>query len=250
MVDADADPDGGTDDDSDDDIEATAVLEPLLSLSSGPGIDAVIRAEDDEQLGDPRLRQFDVGPFATSLGIREGRWDDPAAEPAFLEREDWHVSSTYTADDLVAAAEEEARLSVPAEEVEDAELLFAQDEYEFVKYDRGEISPEPFHPVNRMPTSWQEYQALQKGLRAIAGETTGGCTPSERSKAATMAAQLEVFYPSFKAILAEGCGACSRLAARHAAAARLLAEARLSACAGGRSWAILLWMRRRDSSAT
>lgn len=204
MVDADADSDEDTDDDQDDDPEATTVLEPLLSLSSGPGIDEVIRAEDAEHLGDPRLRQFDVGPFASSLGIRDGRWDDPAAEPAFLECEDWHVSSTYTADDLAAAAEEEARLSLPAEVEVEEELLFAADDYEFVKYDKGEITPEPFQPSHRMPTSWQEYQALQKRVLAIAGETTGGCTPAERSKAATMAADLELFYPSFKAILAEG----------------------------------------------
>jgi hypothetical protein len=84
-------------------------------------------------------------------------------------------------------------------------LLYAADDYEFVKYDKGEIDPEPYVPSHRMPTSWQEYQALQARVQAIAGETTGGCTKAERKRAAAMARQLEVFYPSFKAILAEGC---------------------------------------------
>jgi hypothetical protein len=115
------DDDRESDDDRDGESESSAALEPLLSLSSGPGIDEIIRPEDEELLSDPRLRQFDIGPFATSLGMRDGRWDDPAAEPSFLEREDWHISSTYTKEQLAAAVEEEARLSIPAERLEEVQ---------------------------------------------------------------------------------------------------------------------------------
>jgi len=109
------------------DDAGTIKHEPLLSLSSGPGIDVVESTEEREGLGDPRLRSFDIGPFATTLGVRDGKYNDKSAEPNFLEREDWHVSSTFSEEDIAAAVAEAAALSVVVEE-EEEEVVYVNDE--------------------------------------------------------------------------------------------------------------------------
>ena len=190
-----------TDSDSEDE---SGPIEPLLSLSHGPGIAPMREQTPAELQGDPRLRQFDVGPFSTSIGIRDGRYDDPAAEPDFLEREDWHISSTFSPEALVAAAEEEAALSVPLEK-EEVDRVFLDEEYEYVRYDKGSADRAVYAPKHAMPRSWQEYQALQARVEAIAGETIGDCTAQERAQANEFMQKLQEFYPSFKSILAEGC---------------------------------------------
>lgn len=54
------------------DDDDSGPIEPLLSLTSGPGVEDVPLLP--ESAGDPRLRQFDVGPFASTIGVRDGDW--------------------------------------------------------------------------------------------------------------------------------------------------------------------------------
>jgi len=73
-----------------------------------------------------------------------------------------------------------------------------------VRYDKGSADRAVYAPKHAMPRSWQEYQALQARVEAIAGETIGDCTAQERAQANEFMQKLQEFYPSFKSILAEG----------------------------------------------
>ena len=98
-----------------DDADGDGKVAPLLSLKSGPGIDPV-ESDEDDAVADPRLRTFDVGPFATTIGLRDR---DAAEEPNFLQREDWSVVSTYSAEELAALSREALETKSGAEAIEE-----------------------------------------------------------------------------------------------------------------------------------
>lgn len=98
-----------------DDADGDGKVAPLLSLKSGPGIDPV-ESDEDDAVTDPRLRTFDVGPFATTIGLRDR---DAAEEPNFLQREDWSVVSTYSAEELAALSREALETKSGAEAIEE-----------------------------------------------------------------------------------------------------------------------------------
>jgi len=158
--------------------------------------------DDDEDIPEAQL-DTGMGPFATTLGS----WDDENAEPDFLQKNDWHISSTYTAAEREEIDRQEQEqldqiLDVAAEDT----TVFAESNYKYIKYDEGEVDLDASSTAKtKMPTSWQEYQFLQREVANFAnGEGAAGLTQKQLETAAALEQQLQDFYPVFKNILDEG----------------------------------------------
>ena len=144
------------------------------------------------------------GPFWSSLGEPDVT---TGARPAYLTRDDWHISSTYTPEERAAVeASEEAALQeiqLPGQEVDpsddDDHDPFAELEYMKTEGVLASGSSESDLP---MPQTWQEYQYLQAQISELADDVAGA--PSVRADAERHAAELAEFYDTFKSVLAEG----------------------------------------------
>lgn len=163
------------------------------------------------------------GPFWSSLGEPDVT---TGVRPSYLRRDDWHISSTYTAEEREAFEREEqefvmtgGNVEVPAEgEVIDIETLVDYDplrELPYMELD-DEVASGTQPSKMPMPQSWQEYQSLQEQLReyADAGSTASA---SDREEAARHAESLDAFYETFKAVLAEGWTLCNNPAVEESA---------------------------------
>jgi hypothetical protein len=176
-----------------------------FKLFEDDGDDEGDEDDEDDEVPEPML-DSGTGPFATS----HGKWDDPTTQPNFQQPMDWHISSTYTAEEQAAAeAREQAELDAIVETDAVAENVYEDDVYDFVNYDSGEIDPDrpTPEPKTTMPTSWQEFQFLQAQVSRFAqpsSEVAERLTEEQLQTAKALEEQLQSFYPTFKNILAEG----------------------------------------------
>jgi hypothetical protein len=143
------------------------------------------------------------GPFWSSLGEPD---DSTGIRPAYLRRDDWHFSSTFSTDKRaeVDMAEHEfinteGAILVDTEAEEDAFDPFA--ELEYMKLEKD--VPDGLQPSKlKMPSSWQEYQFLQGQVTALVNAES--LSSAERSAAGNHEHALMDYYSEFKAILNEG----------------------------------------------
>lgn len=141
------------------------------------------------------------GPFWTSLGEPD---EITGERPGFLLRNDWHISSIMTKEELL---EEEQKLlqaeredQGQEEEDDDAAGRFAkymEFEESVVPARKHKVSPYP------MPGNWQEYQALQSQVSIVLEHAEA--TAKERKEAESYLKDMAEGYDRFKAILAEKC---------------------------------------------
>jgi len=156
-----------------------------------------------------------TGPFWSSLGEPD---ESTGVRPPYLRRDDWHISSTYTAEERAAVAEAEAAHIAAAS----AKSEVAVDAYS-KRYDDPNATYETLHPPKEfmklgpdvaesantmqpskftMPSSWQTYQQLQADVAELA--QNNDLSAKVRSEAATHAEKLAGFYDTFKDVLAAG----------------------------------------------
>ena len=143
-----------------------------------------------------------TGPFWSSLGEPDV---STGVRPSYLCRDDWHVSSTYTAEErsAVTAAEQEYIESVIVETpMEDEEEVDPFEEKEYMTLEHGPPASGATASTYAMPASWQDYQALEADLESLASSEALG--DADRAEAAVHAQALKDFYVTFKDILAGG----------------------------------------------
>lgn len=161
-----------------------------------------------EGLHDP-AKADRTGPFWSSLGEPDV---STGVRPAYLRRDDWHISSTYTAEQraAVTAEEEEWTESVRVETPEDGAVIdtTAEDEaYDpFVELEHMKLEAELANGAEpselKMPNSWQDYQLLQEKCAALT--VVEALSAADRAEAAKHEQNLANFYGTFKDILAGG----------------------------------------------
>ncbi|KAL1518818.1 hypothetical protein AB1Y20_003097 [Prymnesium parvum] len=151
-----------------------------------------------------------MGPFWTTLGEPD---EDTGARPGFLRRNDWHISSIRTAEELEAeeeamsllASQEDVSLSAyTEEELGDINLgnpLMRSKHMQLEEFDIPQTR-ERTEAACPMPTSWQEYQFLQRELDEIASRADASL--EVREAATTHLKDMADGYLQFKTILAEG----------------------------------------------
>lgn len=151
-----------------------------------------------------------TGPFWTSLGEPDV---NTGVRPPYLRRDDWHISSTYTAEERAAVEEAEAAhiaasaetvtIDVAGAAIDDPnatyEDIFKPGEYMQLGPDI-ETTAEASNYT--MPNTWQTYQQLQADVAELAQKDD--LSAEVRSVAATHAENLAGFYGTFKDILAQG----------------------------------------------
>jgi hypothetical protein len=181
--------------------------------TEGDGVDDVVgpvRIEYPEDLHEA-AKSDRRGPFWSSLGEPDVT---TGPRPPYQRRDDWHISSTYTPEERAQVLKEEREeVERVAEQREAAEIEAAaklaeaeEGSYEdffapkeFMKLEEGEIEwKELAPPQYPLPTTWQEYQAVQEKVRAI------GESEDLREEAAKHGENLVEFYQTFKDILANG----------------------------------------------
>ena len=159
-----------------------------------------------------------TGPFWSSLGEPDV---STGPRPAFLRRDDWHFSSTYTPEQRAQVAHEEAEyiesvrevevdpdLEEEAEDIANWEAFF--DPPEYMKLEDGPPVSGGKPSEHTMPNTWQEYQALQAKVGQLAagvdrrGMEMTQLSEAVRSEAAGHEQILADFYETFKDILAQG----------------------------------------------
>lgn len=163
------------------------------------------------------------GPFWSSLGEPDV---STGVRPAYLRRDDWHISSTYTAEQRAAVAADEktwiesVAIETPVDNMDEEEDEdydpFAEKEY--MKLEPGPPASGGTASEQTMPASWQDYQALQSDL-AILAHDDSALNAAERAQAATHVEQVDDFYITFKDILSETFGGWTLLNNREVEAA-------------------------------
>ena len=146
------------------------------------------------------------GPFWSSLGEPD---ESTGVRPDYLRRDDWHISSTYTAEERTAVDDAErayidsVTIEMPEdlEEEEEEEDPFAEKEY--MKLEPGPPQSGAQKSALPMPQSWQEDQALQ-GQMVELGRSESALGDAQRAAAEQHVEKLADFYPTFKDILAGG----------------------------------------------
>ena len=147
-----------------------------------------------------------TGPYWSSLGEPDST---TGVRPPYLRRDDWHISSTYTAEERARiAAEEQAVIDsvvieMPDDDEDDEktyEELFGNKEY--MELEDVTHTGETATASVELPNTWQAYQALQGQIGALA--TAEGLPASVRDEAAALEPKLADFYETFREILKEG----------------------------------------------
>jgi len=150
-----------------------------------------------------------TGPFWSSLGEPDV---STGIRPSYLRRDDWHISSTYTAEERAAVVADEQAWAesvrvltpdddAPVDDDEDDEGFdpFVAREYMELEAEKASGALPSKFP---MPNSWQEYQLLQEKLAALT--VYDGFSEAQRKEATVHEQNLADFYPQFKDILAQG----------------------------------------------
>lgn len=183
------------------------VLSPLdAALQAPEATDEYVRPPPEYPEGLHEAAKADrLGPFWSSLGEPDV---STGVRPNYLRRDDWHISSTYTAEKRTAVEAEEqewieaVRLSRPGDaiiDVTDDEDYDPFEEKEYMKLEPGPPATGALASAVAMPGSWQEYQFLQNQLATLVA--AGGPVATE---AAVHETNLADFYLTFKDILAQG----------------------------------------------
>ena len=162
-----------------------------------------------EGLHDPAKADRE-GPFWSSLGEPDS---STGVRPAYLRRDDWHISSTYTAEQRAAVEAEEAayiesvRIETPEEDEEEeeeedwsAENIAIRREYMQLEEDNGGARAQASELP--MPNSWQDYQELQEQIASLT--SADWISSSDRDVAAEHEQNLADFYLQFKDIISYG----------------------------------------------
>lgn len=147
------------------------------------------------------------GPFASTLGVLNPPDEEIEEEqllaqekPLFQQRMDWHFAAHFTDDESQNALqiEEDARqrtLEAAAPRV-DEELKYEEPTYQYMTLDDREAAAlKSGSAKGKMPTSWQEFQAMRDELTRLT--ETG--SKKQREKATELSEHLETFYDVFKA---------------------------------------------------
>ena len=127
--------------------------------------------------------------------------------PPYLRRDDWHISSTYTAEEREAEENAEAdyiesvAIETPEDEIELVEDEDPFREREYMRYE-AEVAQGAAKSEFRMPQTWQEYQFMQEQIAAFASEEL--LSAAEREQALRHEESLKEFYTQFKVIIFEG----------------------------------------------
>ena len=170
---------------------------PQLQCPAGVGVEAV-RCGDLEPVRPPPEYPEDLhdaakadrtGPFWSSLGEPD---ETTGVRPAYLRRDDWHISSTYTPEHRAAVATEEqdfidaAAIELPEEDDRtEEEIDAAYDPFAELQYMQLEeelvTGTEPSQL--KLPNTWQEYQFLQKQMAELV--TDESLSPADREVAGT-----------------------------------------------------------------
>jgi len=156
------------------------------------------------------------GPFWSSLGEPDAT---TGVRPAYLRRDDWHISSTYTTEQREAVqaeeqawAEESAAIDTAAvaalaageavdDQEEDDDGAWKPTDYEYMQLE-PEVADGGKPSELSLPSSWQEYQALQARMDKLLDADT--LKETVRAEATRHQAQLADFYETFKGILERG----------------------------------------------
>ena len=158
----------------------------------------------------PAAKADREGPFWSSLGEPDV---STGVRPPYLRRDDWHISSTYTAAERAAVEEEERQyiesvtIEVPVrgegdefeEEEEEEEDPFQEREY--MKLEPTE-APHVEPSKVPLPQTWQEYQFMQEQVARYAA--AADVSPADKAEATEHEQALAGYYDDFKTILAEG----------------------------------------------
>lgn len=184
-----------------------------------PALDGVVPPEPVPLPGLPRRFSKGTGPFSTSHGVPP---EEETQGENYLAFEDWHVSASYTPEQLAEKKAQQKELEDLAagrvvvevveteeEEIERRNKLFS--EKEFQKLEHGDYpvdAPEPWEaPAAQtpMPSSWQEFQFLQESVARYSLESEALPVPEEdRATANDLGVKLAELYPTFKKVIEEG----------------------------------------------
>mmetsp|Transcript_20646 Transcript_20646/g.52568 ORF Transcript_20646/g.52568 Transcript_20646/m.52568 type:complete len:263 (+) Transcript_20646:40-828(+) len=144
------------------------------------------------------------GPFWSTLGEPDS---STGTRPGYLRRDDWHISSTYTAGERESYAAEEEEfiaaanaltIEMPEADEEDEDPFR---EREYIKFEPKLASGATKSEI-KMPQTWQEYQFLQEQIASFAAEES--LSEADRKEALRHEETLADFYVEFKVIIAEG----------------------------------------------
>jgi len=147
------------------------------------------------------------GPFWSSLGEPDA---STGVRPSYLRRDDWHISSTYTAERRAAVAAEESAY-IETVTIETPEDDFEEDDDDFDPFaEREYMKLEPGPPVSgakpseyEMPNTWQAYQSLQAQFATLSASDSP-LDEAGRAAASQHLTELNDFYETFKDILQQG----------------------------------------------
>ena len=156
------------------------------------------------------------GPFASTLGVLHPPSDEeeeieeeqpmtpPEEKPDFQQRIDWHFAAHFDEHERQNALclEEVARQRAleAAAPRPDEELTYEEPSYQYMFLDEHEVTGLKTGGGAKVPSSWQEYQAIRDDLIRLSSEGPS----KQRETAAMLSVKLEDFYEIFKGVLAEG----------------------------------------------
>ena len=171
----------------------------------------VIRPPPDYPEGLHEAAKADrTGPFWSSLGEPDV---STGVRPSYLRRDDWHISSTYTAEERAAVEGDEqayieslesaaVTVEVPEEEEEEEDWQAFFAEKEFMETEPGPPAQMGKKSEHTMPDSWQDYQTLQERVAELASREA--LSADERAAAAHHEEELNGFYVTFKDVIELG----------------------------------------------
>lgn len=154
------------------------------------------------------------GPFWSSLGEPDAT---TGVRPGYLRRDDWHISSTYTYEEREAVRADEqawidesaaidtaavAALTDQADEEEDDGGGWTPTNYEYMQCE-SEVASGAQPSELTLPSSWQEYQALQARIDTLV-EQPDALEGRLHAEATHHQTQLADFYETFKGVLERG----------------------------------------------
>ena len=146
------------------------------------------------------------GPFWSTLGEPDAT---TGVRPPYLRRDDWHISSTLSAEERNSRIEAEAEyvrnvvIELPEGAVDtDEDELDPLEEKPFMKLEDELADNGVTASKFPMPQSWQEYQFLQEQLAMYSSSDV--LSEADRAVAANHAEKLVGFYDEYKYILSEG----------------------------------------------
>jgi len=175
-----------------------------------PPLDPEPPPEREPLPGFPRRFSEGTGPYTVSHGVPI---DENETNPSFLTANDWHISSSYTAQQLeeITSREQGENDAAAGRTAElDENMLedpFATKEYMVLDQDEPEgtgpheVEPQPKTP---MPSSWQEFQFLESSVARYMSADALPVPAGDQEEAKEFGHKLAEIYPGFMNVLSEG----------------------------------------------